>query len=149
MKLVFKLLFLYLLFLIQTIINRPQIDLIVLGLVIFSLYDTPITAIVLGIWAGFLLGLVNQAYFGFHIIILTLVAYASNNVHRYLYKYKLYFLAIVLLALLFKYLTTLIILRNVQPFGIWLLSTLIMLLIALPLENLIIKMFYKNLLRRF
>ncbi|MBS4015525.1 MAG: hypothetical protein KGZ86_03715, partial [Candidatus Latescibacteria bacterium] len=99
MKIVIRLLIIYLLFLIQTAIGRPQIDLIVLALVIFSLHDPVLYALILGIWGGFLLGLLNPISFGIHIIILTTIAFTSSMIRRFIYKDKIYFLIILLLAL--------------------------------------------------
>jgi hypothetical protein len=142
MKLIFRLLLLYLLFLIQTAIAKPQLDLVVLGLVIFSLHDTPVFSIILGAWGGILLGLVSPVHFGFHIIALTTIAFACNNIRRFIYKYKTYFISILIIALLFKYVLSLIFLGAQQSFLSWLFATLIILIIAIPLENLIIKVFY-------
>lgn len=142
MKLVLRLLILYILFLIQTAIVRPQFDFVLLGLVIFTLHDPSIFSLILGVWVGILLGLINPIYFGFHIIIITLIAFACNNIRRYIYKYKVYFITILFFALLFKYIVSLIFLRSNQSFFVWFLSTVIILTVAIPLESLILKVFY-------
>lgn len=142
MKLVFRLLTLYILFLIQCAISRPQIDLIILGLIIFSLHDSIIFALILSSWSGILLGLVNPVYFGFHIFTLTLIAFGVNNIRRFIYKYKSYFLSIIVVALFIKYILVLIFIGAQQSFWHWLLSVLIILIISIPLENLITRFFY-------
>ncbi len=144
MKLIFRLVVLYLLFLIQTAVIRPQLDLVVLGLVIFCLHDTLMFSIILGVWCGILLGLVNPLHFGFHIIVLSFIAYACNNIRRFIYKYKSYFIGILIIAILFKYILSLIFLGAQQSFVSWILATLIILLIAIPLENLTVNVFYKQ-----
>lgn len=144
MKLIFRLVVMYLLFLIQTAITRPQLDLVLLGLAIFCLHDTLIFSIILGIWCGILLGLTSPLHFGFHIIALTVIAYACNNIRRFIYKYKSYFIGILLITILIKYILSLIFLGAQQSFASWILATLIILLIAIPLENLFIKVFYKQ-----
>jgi len=143
MKLLLRLLILYILFLIQTAIIRPQFDFVLLGLVIFTLHDSSIFSLILAVWGGILLGLINPIYFGFHIIIITLIAFACNNIRRYIYKYKVYFITILFIALLFKYIVFLIFLRSNQSFFVWFLSTVIILTVAIPLESLILKVFYK------
>lgn len=142
MKLFFRLLILYVLFLIQTAITRPQLDLVVLGLIIFSLHDTPIYALILGLWSGILLGLVNPVNFGFHIFAFTTIAYTCNYLRRYIYKYKIYFISILFISLSFRYVLTLIFIRAQQSFLMWLLATAVILTIALPLENFFVKIFY-------
>ncbi len=142
MKLVFKILVLYVVFLIQTLITQPQVDLVLLILVIFALHDTQADALILGAWAGILLGLTNPMHFGFHIALMTAIAFASNHIRRFIYKYISYFIGIILIAILFKYLIFLIFLGAQQSFLYWLLGTLIVLVIAIPLENLIVKLFY-------
>jgi hypothetical protein len=113
-----------------------------LGLVIFSLHDTPVFSLILGAWAGILLGLISPVHFGFHIFALTTIAFACNNIRRFIYKYKSYFISILLLALLFKYFLSLIFLGAHQSFLSWIVSVIIILIIAIPLENLIVKLFY-------
>ena len=144
MKLFLRILFLYLIFLTQTAISRPQIDLVLLVLVIFCLHDTLLFSLVLGIWSGILLGLVNPVHFGFHIFAFASIAYASNNIRRFIYKNKTYYLVIVLIAILFKYLLSLIFLGAQHSFLSWLLATLIILITAIPLENLIARIFYQQ-----
>jgi hypothetical protein len=142
MKLAFRILSLYILFLIQCAISRPQIDLLILGLIIFSLHDSMIYSLILSAWCGILLGLVNPVHFGFHIFTLTLIAFGVNNIRRFIYKYRSYFISIIILALLIKYIIVLIFIGAQQSFWHWLLSVLIILILSIPLENLITRIFY-------
>ena len=144
MRIIFRLLLIYLLFLIQTAVARPSLDLVLLGLVIFALHDPPSYALITAIWAGFLLGLVNPISIGFHITVLTAIAFACNNIRRIIYKNIFYFLSIVFFALLFKYLLSLIFLRGGPNFLTWLVSITIILVIAIPIESLIINIFYQQ-----
>lgn len=144
MRLFFKLLLIYLLFLIQTAIPRPSLDLVLLGVVVLSLHDTLANSFIISVWAGFLLGLVNPMSFGFHITIMTIIAYACNNIKRFIYKYKVYFLSIVFLSLLFKYLVSLIFLQANPNFLFWLISIAIVLILAIPVESLTNKLFFPS-----
>jgi hypothetical protein len=144
MKITIRLLIIYLLFVIQTAIGRPQLDLVVLGLIILSLHDPGLYAMILGIWGGFLLGLLNPMNFGVHIIILTTIAFASSTIRRFIYKDKIYYIIILLLALVFKYLVSLIIIRTTQPFSIWLLQVAIILILAIPFEMFFANIFYRQ-----
>lgn len=144
MKILFRLIIIYMLFLIQTAIAHPQLDLLVLGLVIFSLHDTSLYAVITGIWAGFLLGLVSPISFGIHIVILTAIAYTSSTIRRFIYKDKIYLIIILLLALLFKYIVSLIFIRSIQPFSAWLLQVLIVLVLAIPLEIFFVNIFFRQ-----
>ncbi|MBS4016494.1 MAG: hypothetical protein KGZ86_08700, partial [Candidatus Latescibacteria bacterium] len=60
------------------------------------------------------------------------------------YKDKIYFLIILLLALFFKYLVSLIFIRTVQPFSTWLLQVVIILILAIPLEIFFTNIFYRQ-----
>lgn len=142
MKIVFRLLLIYILFLIQTAIPRPQLDLVLLAVVILTLHDPPLYALITACWTGFLLGLLNPLSFGFHIVILTIIAYGCNNIRRFIYKDKIYFIVILLLSILFKYITSLIFLEATQSFITWLIATIIILIISVPLESLISNIFY-------
>jgi hypothetical protein len=142
MKIVFRMLLIYLLFLIETAIGRPSLDLVLLGIVILSLHDSVVYTLIIGIWAGFLLGLVNPLNFGFHITLITTIAFAINSIKRFIYKYKVYYLSIVFLSLLFKYLMLLIFLHSNYNFLSWLLSIAIVLILAIPVDSLINKIFY-------
>ncbi len=144
MRLFFSILFLYVLFLIQAVLAPFPLDLVILGLIIFSLHDTTVNSLILGIWTGILLGLINPIHFGFHIIVMAVIAYTSNSIHRFIYRQKIYFIGILLVALIFKYLMSLIIAPNPIQFTHWLLSVIILMAIALPSETLIIKLFYRR-----
>jgi hypothetical protein len=144
MKVIFRMILIYLLFLTETAIARPVLDLVLLGVVVLSLHDSAIDALIIGIWAGLLLGLVNPINFGFHITFITIIAFAVNSIRRFIYKYKAYYLSIVFLSLLFKYLMSLIFLRGSHNFLAWLLSIVIVLILAVPLEILIDKIFYPS-----
>lgn len=144
MRLFFSIFFLYILFLIQTVLAPFPLDLVILGLIIFSLHDTTINSLILGIWTGILLGLINPIHFGFHIIVMAVIAYTSNSIHRFIYRQKIYFIGILLVALIFKYLMSFIITPGQIRFIYWLLSVIILLAIALPSETLIIKLFYRR-----
>lgn len=144
MRIFLRLLFIYLLFLIQTAITRPQLDLVVLLLVIFSLHDSSLYAIICAIWAGFLLGLVNPIGFGIHIAILTVIAFTSSTVRRFIYKDKIYFIVILLLSLFFKYLVSIVFIRSAQPFSAWLLQVGIILGLAIPIETFFVNIFYRQ-----
>ncbi len=99
-------------------------------------------ALTLSAWCGILLGLVNPVHFGFHIFTLTLIAFGTNNIRRFIYKYRSYFIIIIILALLIKYILILIFIGAHQSFWHWLLSVIIILILSIPLENLIIRIFY-------
>lgn len=142
MKIFYKLLLIYILFLIETAIVQPSLDLLLLGIVILSLHDSLTNSLIISLWAGFLLGLVSPTSFGFHITIMIIIAFACNNIKRFIYKYKVYFLTILFLSLLFKYLVSLIFLHGTPHFLSWLLSIAIILILAIPLESLITKIFY-------
>ncbi|MCX7785909.1 MAG: hypothetical protein N2201_06785 [candidate division WOR-3 bacterium] len=143
MRLFFSILFIYILFLIQVSFGQFPLDLTILGLVIFSLYDTAVSSLILGIWTGILWGLINPIYFGFPIIITTIIAYACNSIHRFIYKQRVYLIGIVLVVLIFKYLIGLIFTHSQIRFTNWLLSVIVLIAIALPLEILITKLFYR------
>ena len=142
MKVVFRLLLIYVLFLIQTAIPRLQLDLALLAVVILALHDPPLYALITACWTGFLLDLLNPLSFGFHIVIITVIAYGANNIRRFIYKEKIYFIVILLLSILFKYITSLIFLKATQTFLMWFIATVIILIISVPLESLITNIFY-------
>ncbi|MEO0092076.1 MAG: hypothetical protein ABIK61_05165 [candidate division WOR-3 bacterium] len=144
MRLFFSIIFLYFLFLIQVSCNSFPLDLTILGLIIFSLHETAINSLILGIWSGLLLGLVNPINLGFHIFVMTIIAYASNSIHRFIYKQRVYLIGMLLVALIFKYLVGLIMTPSPMRFISWLLSVIVLTAIALPLEILITKLFYRQ-----
>ncbi len=144
MKVFLRLLFVYIFFLIQTAIVRPQLDLVLLLIVVLSLHDTPIYAIVSGVWAGFLAGLVNPVNFGIHIVIFATIAFVLSVIRRFIFKDKIYFIAILILSMLFKYLISLIFIHSIQPFSGWLLQLVVILTLAIPLEIFFINVFYRQ-----
>jgi cell shape-determining protein MreD len=144
MKILIRLLLLYFLFLIQTSIPKPQLDLVLLALVIFSLHDTSLYSLIMSLWSGFLIGLLNPFSFGFHIVIFTIIAFACNNIRRIIYKDKIYYLFILFLSLLFKYIMSTIIMHGQQWVISWCIATIIILILAIPLESLILNIFYRQ-----
>jgi rod shape-determining protein MreD len=139
MKIALRLLVIYSFFLIQSAFSKFPIDLVLLFLTILTLYEEPKYAILDGLWAGLLLDILNPIHLGFHLGIFTVIGYLLSNIRRYIYNNRLYFLIIVLLVLHLKYLLSWIILKTPVSYLRWLAFSVLLLVIAVPLDNLFIQ----------
>ncbi|MEO0071943.1 MAG: hypothetical protein ABIK10_00685 [candidate division WOR-3 bacterium] len=144
MRLLLRFLVIYLFFMFQYAVVKLPLEILLLVIVILSLYDEPYYALINAFWAGTLLDLAAPLYLGFHVVFFVLVAYSLSNIRRALYNNRIYFLVIVALALITKYLLGLLILKTNIRFVSWLVSFIILLSIAIPLDFLIIRIILRK-----
>ncbi len=142
MKIFIRLFFIYLFFLIQIAIRYPPLDLLVLILVIFALHDPTRDALILGTVAGFLMSLANPLNFAIPIFIYATIGFITSITRRFIYKERIYFLLILLISLIFKYLISLLFFKTTPRLTTWLLQTTLILVLAIPLEIFFSKIFY-------
>lgn len=137
MRLFWTLLIIYLAFLIQTAITRYSPDLVILLLLIFALYESKSIVIILSLFAGFCLDMVNPQIFGFNLMICLLAGFGVNALQEYIYYGSRYLIILLALVLFLKYLLILLLFKTYLPISEVIISGLITLVLVLPLHRLI------------
>lgn len=86
MRTVAAFLFIYLLFIIQTVFLPVGADLLLLAVIVFALYESQLIATILGAFAGICLDLTTPVTFGIYALTLTLVGYGVAKSHNLFYR---------------------------------------------------------------
>jgi len=134
MSVFLTLFFIYLAFLIQTAITRYTPDLVLLLLLIFALYESKSVVLILSLFAGFCLDLVNPQIFGFNLMICLLAGFGVNALQEYIYYGNRYLFILLGLVLVIKYLLIFLLFKTSLPFTEIILSGLITLILVFPLH---------------
>jgi cell shape-determining protein MreD len=137
MRLFWTLLIIYLAFLIQTAVTRFPPDLVILLLLIFALYESKSIVIILSLFAGFCLDMVNPQIFGFNLMICLLAGFGVNALQEYIYYGSRYLIILLALVLFLKYLLILLLFKTYLPISEVIISGLITLVLVIPLHRLI------------
>lgn len=80
------LLFIYLLFILQTSIIPVGPDLVLLTVIVFALHENRLTATLLGFWAGLGFDLTNPALFGGQMLAFGILGYSTSVIRNLFYR---------------------------------------------------------------
>jgi rod shape-determining protein MreD len=141
MRQFFCLFSIYLAFLIQTAITRYSPDLVLLVLLVFALYERKGLVLGLSLFAGFCLDLVNPTNFGFNLIICLIAGFGVNALQEIIYHGGRYIFILLGLVLALKYLLGFLLLKANPPLFELVMSSLITLILVIPLHSLIRRLF--------
>lgn len=141
MRIFLTLLFIYFAFLIQTAIKRFTPELVLLLLIIFALYEPKGVVLILGLFAGFCLDLINPKTFGFNLMICLVVGFGVSALQGYIYHGGRYLFILLGLTLVLRYFLAFILLNATLPLIEIIVASLITLILVIPLHSLIQRLF--------
>lgn len=132
MRVFFRFIIIYILFLIQTGMTRYAPDLVLLAVLIFALSAPQKTTLSLCLFAGFCLDLINPMTFGFNLLICLITGFGIQSLQKLVYYGHRYLFVFLLIILVLKYGLGFLLFKTIPPIAEIIVSSLITLILVLP-----------------